>query len=117
MVLAQIQKQSVKNVIKTTGFNGIYCGFWATLCRDIIFNMAFFTSRELLVNYSEEQQHQSPNAWTRLVLGYPAGCVAYILSCPLDVVKTRIQGEKLGEIIITSKVNYVEHIIIVTIYT
>ena len=96
MVISQIQKESVTSVIKTNGFRGLYCGFWCTLSRDIVFNMAFFTSRELIIKQYEKWQ-QPPCAWTRVLLGLPAAGLACTISCPLDVVKTRIQGGGLGE--------------------
>ena len=97
MVIAQIQKESIGRVIKTNGFHGLYCGFWSTLSRDIVFNMAFFTSRELIIKHYEKWQHQHPYAWTRVLFGLSAAGLACTISFPLDVVKTRVQGSGLGE--------------------
>ena len=97
MVIAQIQNQSIGSVIKKNGFRGLYCGFWSTLSRDIVFNMAFFTSREFIIKHYEKWQKRPPCAWTRVLLGLPAAGVACTISCPLDVVKTRVQGSGLGE--------------------
>lgn len=86
------------SVLKISGLRSVYNGFCATLYRDVIFNMAFFSSREMFVDLYERHYLQSPNAWTRVILGYPAGCIACTISCPLDVVKKRIQGSDLNKI-------------------
>ena len=96
MVQAHIQKQGFMRVIRETGLRGLYHGFMSTLYRDISFNMAFFTSRELFVRaYASWYEH--PDAWKRVMLGIPAGCLASVVACPMDVVKTRLQGKELGE--------------------
>jgi len=97
MVLAHIRKQGFIQVIKETGLRGLFLGFSSTLYRDISFNMVFFTSRELLVRGYENYYGMRPDAWKRVVLGIPAGCLASVVACPFDVVKTRMQGTELGE--------------------
>lgn len=97
MILAQIRKQNVVMMVKVAGMRVLYHGFWATLYRDIVFNMVFFTTREYAIRAYERWQHQSPDALKRVLLGLPAGCFGCILSCPLDVVKTRLQGNESRE--------------------
>ena len=96
MVLAQVQKQTVVQVIRSTGLFGLYYGFWATLYRDIVFNMLFFTSREVIVREYERKYLECPDAWKRVMFGITAGCCASIVACPLDVIKTRLQGNELS---------------------
>ena len=98
MVLAHVRKQAFTAVIKETGLRGLYFGFYSTLYRDISFNMVFFTSRELFVKlYKHQHGGMDPDAWSRVLLGYPAGTLASIVACPFDVVKTRQQGMELGK--------------------
>lgn len=97
MVLAHIRKQGFFQVIRETGFRGLFLGFSTTLYRDITFNMAFFTSREIFVRSYQNQYGERPDAWTRVLLGIPAGCLASVVACPFDVVKTRMQGKELGK--------------------
>ena len=96
MVLAHIRKQGFLQVIRNTGLRGLYLGFSATLYRDIIFNMAFFTSREIFVLHYQQRYGERPDAWKRVLLGIPAGTLGSVVACPLDVIKTRMQGQELG---------------------
>ena len=101
MVLAQVQQaqgQNFREVVKQQGLKGLYHGWRATLYRDVYFNMAFFTFREIIVSQWKRWSENDPSPWKRVVLGIPAGCIAAVVACPFDVVKTRMQGkELLGE--------------------
>ena len=97
MVLAHIRKQGFLQVIRETGLRGLFSGFSSTLYRDISFNMVFFTARELFVRGYRSRYDESPDAWRRVLLGIPAGCMASVVACPFDVVKTRMQGKELGK--------------------
>ena len=97
MVLAHIRKQGVIHVAQDIGFKGVYQGWRVTLNRDIVFNALFFTVRDTLVDLRIKwsSSHQC-NKFERFIAGLPAGVLAASVSCPLDVVKTRVQGAKLG---------------------
>ena len=97
MVLAQIRKQAFLEVVRHTGLKGLFVGFSTTLYRDVSFNIVFFPSREIFVRWFTAYHGKKPNAWDRVLLGYPPGILSAIVSCPFDVVKTRIQGHKLGK--------------------
>lgn len=97
MVLAQIQRKGVRDVIRDTGIKGLLNGWQATLYRDILFNCIFFTSREMFVRHYKHKYGEEPAAFKRVLIGWPAGCLASVAACPLDVIKTRIQGKELGK--------------------
>ena len=97
MVLAQIRKQGLVDVVRSTGVKGLLNGWQATLYRDIVFNCIFFTSREVFMRHYTRVYGEEPAAFKRVVIGLPAGCLASVAGCPLDVIKTRIQGKELGE--------------------
>jgi len=96
MVLAHIRKQGFWKVLSTTGIKGLYFGWTATLYRDITFNAAFFTFRELAVRWWEGHYKEEASPQTRMLLGLIPGCIASVVACPYDVVKTRMQGDELG---------------------
>ena len=97
MVYAQCQKGAVWKEIKRQGIKGLFEGWTATLYRDIAFNMAFFTSREIFVKRYKEFTGEDPQAFKRVALGLPAGCLASIVGCPFDVIKTRMQGKETSK--------------------
>ena len=96
MVLAQIRKQAFLEVVRQTGLRGLYVAFSSTLYRDVSFNMVFFPSREIFVRLFTGYFGERPDPWNRVLLGYPSGILSAIVSCPFDVVKTRMQGNELG---------------------
>ena len=81
--------------MRQEGLKGLYAGWRCTLYRDISFNSAFFASRELFVLLWKRQVGLDPGAHWRVALGIPAGCLASVIACPFDVVKTRVQGREL----------------------
>ena len=95
MVLAQIRKQAFLEVVKHTGLKGLFVGFSTTLYRDVSFNVVFFPTREIFVRWFTAYRGEKPDPWDRVLLGYPSGILSSIVSCPFDVVKTRMQGEEL----------------------
>ena len=104
MVLAHIQKKGFMDVIRNTGVRGLYHGFEATIYRDISFNMAFFTIREIMVRVYRNQYSKDPNPFQRTLMGIVSGTMASVVACPFDVVKTRIQGKELKSA--SGEVNY-----------
>lgn len=97
MVLAQVRKQGVMQVIKDQGLKGLSKGWTATLYRDILFNITLFTTREIfLEQYKTKTGKTDLNVVERITLGLVPGCLAAAIGCPHDVVKTRMQGAKLG---------------------
>ena len=97
MVLAQIRRQGFATVIRETGLKGLYLGWTATLYRDMAFNSTFFALREGGVKlWTLNHEGQPPSIMPRHVIGLCAGMVAATISCPFDVLKTRMQGRQLG---------------------
>ena len=96
MVLANVRQQGIVKVVRKTGIRGLYEAWTATLYRDIIFNLFFFTLREVFVR-EYRKRREEPDAPTRVLLGIPAGIIAATAGCPHDVIKTKMQGKPLGK--------------------
>ncbi|XP_011409465.1 PREDICTED: mitochondrial substrate carrier family protein X-like [Amphimedon queenslandica] len=96
MVLSQVRKQGVVQVMKDQGLKGITKGWTATLYRDILFNITLFTTREMFIEqYKSKTGKTDLHMLERIALGFVPGCLAAAIGCPHDVVKTRMQGAKL----------------------
>ena len=95
MVLQQIQKKGFRDVLQTAGVRGLFHGAKPTLYRDTSFNMCLFVPRAYVMQLYEERNGVEPSPMAKVWYGLPASVVAGIITCPFDVVKTRIQGVEL----------------------
>ena len=86
MVLAQIRKQGIFEVIRTTGLRGLYKGAVVTSCRDISFNAVFFTATEGIVKAYVAYSGKEQDSYMRYKAGLVAGmyCVC-IHMCTLSL--------------------------------
>ena len=73
MVLAQIHKQGMFDVIRHNGIRELYKGVVVTSYRDITFNAAFFTVTEMLVSLYSSQTGKKCNGRERFVAGLFGG--------------------------------------------
>lgn len=88
-------RHALRTIVNTEGLRELFSGYKATLCRDLPFSALQF------MFYEQEQrlakQWVGPGKDIGLLLeiltGASAGGMAGIITCPLDVVKTRIQTE------------------------
>ena len=88
MVIAQIRKQGVFDVIRQTGMKGLYKGGMVTLYRDITFNAVFFATTELVAKQWSARTGKKCTAWERFLAGLGAGeklsgC-AYVCVCHIN---------------------------------
>jgi hypothetical protein len=85
---------AINSIVKYEGMGALFYGYKATLYRDVPFSaLQFFF-------YEQEQKLAkslvgSPEIGITLEIltGATAGCAAGVITCPLDVVKTRIQTQ------------------------
>jgi hypothetical protein len=82
------------SLIRYEGFGALFYGYKATLYRDVPFSALQFAFYE--------QEQKLARAWMgsrdiglplEIFTGASAGCMAGVITCPLDVVKTRIQTQ------------------------
>eukprot|EP00871_Galdieria_phlegrea_P001439 jgi/Galph1/2296/GphlegSOOS_G1009.1 len=82
---------SVFGLVRELGLRGIYKGAGATLLRDVPFSMIFFSSNAFLRKLFADENRQTGIHFVFLS-GITAGCLAAVLSTPMDVIKTRLQS-------------------------
>lgn len=85
---------AVQSIVKAEGTSALFHGYRATLYRDLPFSALQFAI------YEKEREFAKYWVGSReigfgfeLLTGATAGCLAGIATCPLDVVKTRIQTQ------------------------
>lgn len=84
-----------RTIVRTEGFGAMFSGYKATIFRDLPFSALQFA-------FYEQEQEWAKNWVGSREIGLPleiltattAGGMAGVLTCPLDVVKTRIQTQQ-----------------------
>jgi hypothetical protein len=85
---------AIRSICRSEGFSALFYGYKATLIRDLPFSALQFAFYE--------QEQKMAKAWVgqrdiglglEILTGASAGGMAGVLTCPLDVVKTRIQTQ------------------------
>ncbi|KAF2154452.1 mitochondrial carrier, partial [Myriangium duriaei CBS 260.36] len=85
---------ALKTIVRTEGIAELFSGYKATLARDLPFSALQFAFYE--------QEQKLAKAWVdgkdiglglEILTGASAGGMAGVITCPLDVVKTRIQTQ------------------------
>ncbi|KAF2135639.1 uncharacterized protein K452DRAFT_293076 [Aplosporella prunicola CBS 121167] len=89
---------AARTIVRTEGFSALFHGYKATLARDLPFSALQFAFYE--------QEQKLAKAWVgskdiglilEILTGASAGGLAGVITCPLDVVKTRIQTQQNPE--------------------
>ncbi|KAF4305918.1 Mitochondrial substrate/solute carrier [Botryosphaeria dothidea] len=89
---------AARMIVRTEGWHALFHGFKATLARDLPFSALQFAFYE--------QEQKLAKAWVgskdiglplEILTGATAGGMAGVITCPLDVVKTRIQTQQSPE--------------------
>ncbi|KAJ2491914.1 hypothetical protein IWW37_001886 [Coemansia sp. RSA 2050] len=75
------------------GDRGLDPGVGSTLSGELraAGDQAATVAEALVTGDSDRQQQQQPQRWKNSVAGAGAGCVSSVVTCPLDVAKTRLQ--------------------------
>ncbi|KAJ7355677.1 carnitine/acyl carnitine carrier [Mycena albidolilacea] len=84
-------------IFKAGGFTGLYRGSLSTALRDCGYG-AYFASYEATVRTLTAPGGKR-EGWPVLVAGAVAGIVGWLVTFPLDVVKTRVQGSGPGALL------------------
>ncbi|KAI1344969.1 mitochondrial carrier domain-containing protein [Xylariaceae sp. FL0016] len=85
---------AAKTIIRTEGFFELFSGYKATLYRDLPFSALQFMFYEQFQSWSREWKNSRDIGVTlELLTGAAGGGLAGVITCPLDVVKTRLQTQ------------------------
>lgn len=85
---------ALRTIIRTEGAVELFSGYKATLARDLPFSalqFAFYEQEQRLAR--EWVQSKDIGLGLEILTGATAGGMAGVITCPLDVVKTRIQTQ------------------------
>ncbi|KAK2734960.1 hypothetical protein FQN57_001395 [Myotisia sp. PD_48] len=84
-----------RTIIRQEGFFALYSGFKATLFRDLPFSALQFAFYEQEQKYAKQwAQKRDIGLPLEILTATTAGGMAGVITCPLDVVKTRIQTQQ-----------------------
>ncbi|KAI0175907.1 mitochondrial carrier [Hypoxylon sp. FL1284] len=85
---------AVKTIIRTEGLPELFSGYKATLYRDLPFSALQFMFYEQFQSWAREyKKSREIGVRLELLTGAAGGGLAGVLTCPLDVVKTRLQTQ------------------------
>lgn len=89
---------AVRTIIRTEGFSALFYGYGATLWRDLPFSALQFMFYEQNQSWAHRWKGSRDIGWElELLTGAAAGGLAGTMTCPLDVVKTRLQTQVHSE--------------------
>lgn len=91
--------QLVKDLLKTKGIFGLYKGLGATCLRDVTFSALYFPLFAFINDQGPRKQSNENEAvfWWSFVSGLLSGGISAFSVTPLDVIKTRLQAEKVED--------------------
>lgn len=85
---------AARTIVFQEGFSALFYGYKATIFRDLPFSALQFTFYEQGQTWARQwKQSREIGLPLELLTGAAAGGLAGVITCPLDVVKTRIQTQ------------------------
>ncbi|PHH72398.1 hypothetical protein CDD80_4559 [Ophiocordyceps camponoti-rufipedis] len=85
---------AARTIVRTEGAAALFYGYKATLYRDMPFSALQLMFWEQFHHWARRyKQSRDVGVPLELLTGAAAGCLAGVMTCPLDVVKTRLQTQ------------------------
>jgi hypothetical protein len=87
-------RDALRTILRTEGFSALFHGYRATLYRDLPFSALQFAFYEKERDWAKKARGKKDiGLGLEILTGMTAGGMAGTITCPLDVVKTRIQTQ------------------------
>lgn len=100
---------AAKTIVRTEGFTALYSGYKATIVRDLPFSALQFAFYEQERKLAQHWQGSSDiGIGLEVLTAVSAGGAAGVITCPLDVVKTRTQTQIIPDPTQTSQTSRLE---------
>ncbi|XP_042714647.1 solute carrier family 25 member 47 isoform X5 [Chrysemys picta bellii] len=87
----------LRMIAKEEGFGGLYKGCSALLCRDCHSFATYFLTYNILCDWFTPAGKNKPDILTVLISGGSAGVFGWAVATPMDVIKSRMQVDNLGQ--------------------
>ncbi|XP_074854811.1 solute carrier family 25 member 47 [Carettochelys insculpta] len=87
----------LRMITKEEGFGSLYKGCSALLCRDCHSFATYFLSYNMLCDWFTPAGTNKPDIPTVLISGGCAGMLGWAVATPMDVIKSRMQVDNLGQ--------------------
>lgn len=87
----------LRMIAKEEGFRGLYKGCSALLCRDCHSFATYFLTYNILCDWFTPAGKDKPDILTVLISGGSAGVFGWAVATPMDVMKSRMQVDNLGQ--------------------
>lgn len=88
---------AVRETVRASGPAGLYNGWLATISRDVPWNALSFMFHGLAKNIFSSVKNRAPRNDENLALAGVSGALAAVIMTPIDVVKTRLMTQRIGE--------------------
>ncbi|XP_033606387.1 mitochondrial basic amino acids transporter isoform X2 [Cryptotermes secundus] len=88
----------LSQVVKTEGFRGVFRGLGTTICREVPGFGLYFVAYEFMTRSAGDLSEPRPPVGTlrMLLAGGFSGTLSWVLTYPIDVVKSRLQVDGMG---------------------
>ncbi|POS83439.1 hypothetical protein EPUL_005444 [Erysiphe pulchra] len=85
---------AARSIIRQEGVSALFYGYKATICRDLPFSaLQFYFYEQGILWARKTKQSREIGLTLELMTGAISGGLAGIITCPLDVIKTRMQTQ------------------------
>lgn len=89
--------EAATHIVKTSGFRGLYRGYFTNMVRDVPAACVYMTSYRWFQYMREQHFPIIPSQLVNFIGGGLAGVFSWAVILPLDVVKSKLQADACGQ--------------------